>query len=88
LLFESSLERYPEQWFSYQKYSVGPMIPQRSQEVAIRLSGSLQLETRRYGGSCSTCDIIGELTEDLKDVTPQVEAIYIEHLIREHDIQP
>jgi hypothetical protein len=38
--------------------------------------------------SCSTCDIIGKFTGDFWEVTPQVEAIYIEHLIREHDIQP
>jgi hypothetical protein len=38
--------------------------------------------------SCSTCEIIGKFTGDFWELTPQVEAIYIEHLIREHDIQP
>jgi hypothetical protein len=38
--------------------------------------------------SCSTCEIIGKLTGGFWDLTPQVEAIYIEHLVREHGIQP
>ena len=37
---------------------------------------------------CSTCDIIEELTQNFSDMTPQVEAIYIEHLTREHGITP
>jgi len=45
-------------------------------------------QTNRDRGSCSTCDIIGKFTGGFWELTPQVEAIYLEHLIREHDIQP
>jgi hypothetical protein len=46
------------------------------------------LEAKDNRVSCSTCEIIGKLTGGFWDLTPQVEAIYIEHLIREDGIQP
>ncbi len=38
--------------------------------------------------NCSTCEIVSELSGGFTDLTPQVEAIYIEHLYREHAITP
>ncbi len=37
---------------------------------------------------CSTCQTFGEVTEGFTDMPPKVEAIYIEHLEREHQIEP
>jgi hypothetical protein len=51
-------------------------------------SGRLHVSAERYRRSCSTCDIIAGLSANLTDLMPQVEAIYIEHLIREHDVAP
>jgi hypothetical protein len=51
-------------------------------------SHEMPSDTNRGRGSCSTCEIIGKFTGGFWELTSQVEAIYIEHLIREHDIQP
>ena len=59
-----------------------------SHEFPRTQSDEMPYQTKRYRGSCSTCEIIGRFTEGFWELTPQVEAIYIEHLIREHDIQP
>ena len=38
--------------------------------------------------SCSTCETFWELTDSFNDVSPKVEAIYVEHLSREHGMEP
>jgi len=50
--------------------------------------GRMQHNAEHYRTSCSTCDIIAGLSANLTDLMPQAEAMYIEHLIREHDISP
>ncbi len=37
---------------------------------------------------CSTCQTFSEVTNGFIDVSPKVEAVYIEHLKREHEIEP
>jgi len=64
------------------------MAPDAAHKVGSRQSEVLRSQFRRDRGLFSTCEIIGEFTGDFRELTPQVEAIYIEHLIREHDIQP
>jgi len=39
-------------------------------------------------GSCSTCETFFELTDGFSDIPPKVEAIYVEHLSREHEMEP
>jgi len=38
--------------------------------------------------SCPTCETFCELTDGFSDLPPKVEAIYVEHLGREHQIEP
>lgn len=49
-------------------------------------------EVRRMIGlrpsPCPTCAIFGEFTANFTDVPSRVEAIYIEHLAREHQVEP
>ena len=64
------------------------MAQDAAHEVSCRQSEVMRSQSNRDRGPCSTCEIIGKFTGDFWELTPQVEAIYIEHLIREHDIQP
>jgi hypothetical protein len=50
--------------------------------------GRMHVRAEHYRSACSTCDIIAGLSANLTDLMPQAEAMYIEHLIREHDISP
>jgi hypothetical protein len=65
-----------------------PMIGEAPHEVARRQSESLNSQAKHNNSSCSTCEIIRDLSGDLRDLTPQVEAILIEHLFYEHHINP
>jgi hypothetical protein len=62
--------------------------PEMWHEIPMTRSQHPSLQAKDNRDSCSTCEIIGKLTEGFWDLTPQVEAVYIEHLVREHDIQP
>ncbi len=57
---------------------------QRDIDVESSLVGSATQGIRQ----CSTCEIISELSDGFMAMTPQVEAIYIEHLNREHGLCP
>ena len=37
---------------------------------------------------CTTCALFAEFTTDFDDILPKEEAIYLEHLKREHDLDP
>jgi hypothetical protein len=37
---------------------------------------------------CTTCQTFQDLTKGFQDLSPRVEAIYLEHLIREHGVEP
>lgn len=37
---------------------------------------------------CTTCALFAEFTTDFSDIVPKEEAIYLEHLKREHDLDP
>jgi hypothetical protein len=37
---------------------------------------------------CATCAVFSEFTTDFTDIVPKVEAIYLEHLEREHGLNP
>jgi hypothetical protein len=37
---------------------------------------------------CTTCALFAEFTTDFSDLLPKEEAIYLEHLKREHDLDP
>jgi len=37
---------------------------------------------------CSTCAIFAEFTADFNDIVPQEEAMYLEHLKRDHGLDP
>jgi len=39
-------------------------------------------------GACPTCEAFCELTDGFSDIPPKVEAVYIEHLSREHEMEP
>jgi len=43
---------------------------------------------RSLTGSCSVCDSFRELTGGFSDMPPKVEAVYVEHLSREHGMEP
>jgi len=62
--------------------------PEMQHDIPRARSQDPSLQAKDIRVSCSTCEIIGRFTEGFRELTPQVEAIYLEHLIREHDIQP
>jgi len=64
------------------------MTPEMPHEIPRTRWQDPSLQAKDGRSPCSTCEIIGKFTEGFWYLTPQVEGIYIEHLVREHDIQP